>query len=167
MTDQTSLNRSPKRYSTFIGLILSTLFNLLCLSIVAWFFLFIWFGAKTIHAGVEITATSIFSLFLKTSTVIEGRLIIFTLSLPLWATILFVMIVDGLVQRDIRKFQAARESTFLFHRLCLLTRHLFYGFFFLFMSLPWQVQSQTFILIMLLIVSGLLMLMIKHYKKYV
>lgn len=27
-----------------------------------------------------------------------------------------LLIVDGLVQRDIRKFQAARESTFLFRK---------------------------------------------------
>jgi integrating conjugative element membrane protein (TIGR03747 family) len=150
-----------------MGLILSTFLNVLSLSLIAWFFLFLWFGLRMIHSGAEITVTTLFSLFVKTSAVIEERLIIFIVSLPLWATVLFVMIVDGLVQRDIRKFQAARESTFLFHRLGLLIRHVFYGFFLLYMSLPWQVQSKTFILIMLLTVSVLMMLMVKHYKKYV
>ncbi len=166
-TEQTSFNRPQKRYSTFIGLIVRTLVNLFLLSIIAWIFLFIGLGVRMIHSGIAVTATTLFSLFLKTSDVIADRLSIFISSLPLGGTVLFVMMVDGLVQRDIRKFQAARESTFLFHRLSLLTRHLFYGLFLIYMSLPWQVQSHTFILIMIVMVSGLLMLLIKHYKKYV
>ena len=167
MTERTALDRPQKRYSTFIGFMLSTLFNVLRLSIIAWFFLFIGLGWRMMHSGVEVTSTAIIFLLSKTSMVIENRLIVFMLSLPLWMSVVFVMIVDGLVQRDICKFQGARESTFLFHRLCLLTRHVFYGFFLLLMSLPWQIPLHVAILMMLLIVCGLLRLMIKHYKKYI
>lgn len=44
------------------------------------------------------------------------RLIVLTLSLPLFLTAAFVGLVDGLVRRDIRRFGAGRESGFLYHR---------------------------------------------------
>ena len=37
--------------------------------------------------------------------------------IPLFSLSLSIGLVDGLVQRDIRKFQGARESTLLFHRI--------------------------------------------------
>jgi integrating conjugative element membrane protein (TIGR03747 family) len=99
--------------------------------------------------------------------VISIRLFIFILSFPLWLSVLFVMIVDGLVQRDIRKFQAARESTFLFHRLKLLTENLFYSFFLIYMSMPIAIQPEALLLPTVIIVSVLFKLSIKYYKKYV
>lgn len=113
------------------------------------------------------TVLTIMTILVETTEVVLCRVFTFILSLPLWASILFVMIVDGLVQRDIRKFQAARESTFLFHRLKLLTSKIFYSFFLIYMSMPCATQPQTLLLPMILIVSVLTMLSIKHYKKYV
>lgn len=107
------------------------------------------------------------TVLIETAEIVIDRLFIFILSLPLWGSLLFVMTVDGLVQRDIRKFQAARESTFLFHWLKLLTSKLFYSFFLVYMSIPWVIQPQTLLLPMALIVSVLVMLSIKNYKKYV
>ena len=49
---------------------------------------------------------------------------------------LFVLIVDGLGQRDIRKFQGARESAFIFHRIKPLTATLFYAAFLAYSSAP-------------------------------
>ncbi|MBT2375324.1 TIGR03747 family integrating conjugative element membrane protein [Pseudomonas fluorescens] len=44
------------------------------------------------------------------------RLLVLFLSLPLFAMAAFVGLVDGLVRRDIRRFEAGRESGFLYHR---------------------------------------------------
>jgi integrating conjugative element membrane protein (TIGR03747 family) len=44
------------------------------------------------------------------------RLLVLTLSLPLFATAAFVGFVDGLVRRDVRRFGAERESAFVYHR---------------------------------------------------
>ncbi len=115
--------------------------------------------------NVPFTMT-IVTMLADTLEVVTDRLWIFILSIPLWASLLFVMTVDGLGQRDIRKFQAARESTFLFHRLKLLTSHVFYGFFLFFMSTPWVIEPSILLLPMILTVSILLMLSIKYYKKY-
>jgi integrating conjugative element membrane protein (TIGR03747 family) len=44
------------------------------------------------------------------------RLLVLTLSLPLFLTAVFVGLTDGLVRRDVRRFGAGRESGFVYHR---------------------------------------------------
>jgi integrating conjugative element membrane protein (TIGR03747 family) len=44
------------------------------------------------------------------------RLLVLTLTLPLFLMTTFVGCVDGLVRRDVRKFGAGRESGFVYHR---------------------------------------------------
>ncbi len=44
------------------------------------------------------------------------RLLVLTLTLPLFLMAAFVGCVDGLVRRDVRKFGAGRESGFVYHR---------------------------------------------------
>jgi len=44
------------------------------------------------------------------------RLLVLTLTLPLFLMAAFVGLVDGLVRRDVRSFGAGRESGFVYHR---------------------------------------------------
>lgn len=44
------------------------------------------------------------------------RIILLTLALPLFALAMLTGLVDGLVRRDLRKFGAGRESSFIYHR---------------------------------------------------
>ncbi|MBN8451950.1 TIGR03747 family integrating conjugative element membrane protein [Accumulibacter sp.] len=44
------------------------------------------------------------------------RLLVLTLTLPLFLMAAFVGLVDGLVRRDVRRFGAGRESGFVYHR---------------------------------------------------
>lgn len=44
------------------------------------------------------------------------RLLVLFLSLPLFLLAVFVGLVDGLVRRDLRRFNAGRESGFIYHR---------------------------------------------------
>jgi len=44
------------------------------------------------------------------------RLIVLILTLPLFGLAVFVALLDGIVQRDIRRFGAGRESGFVYHR---------------------------------------------------
>lgn len=44
------------------------------------------------------------------------RLLVLTLTLPLFLLAAFVGLVDGLVRRDVRSFGAGRESGFVYHR---------------------------------------------------
>lgn len=45
------------------------------------------------------------------------RLLVLTLTIPLFVMAIFVGLVDGLVRRDIRKVGAGRESGFIYHRV--------------------------------------------------
>src|SRR5690606_20675622 len=54
------------------------------------------------------------SLFVAVAFV--ARAIILTVALPLFALAALTGVVDGLVRRDLRKFGAGRESSFIYHR---------------------------------------------------
>ena len=49
-----------------------------------------------------------------------ARVLILTLSLPLFLMAVFTGLVDGLVRRDLRRFGAGRESGFIYHRAKML-----------------------------------------------
>ncbi|AEI78099.1 hypothetical protein CNE_1c27850 [Cupriavidus necator N-1] len=51
-----------------------------------------------------------------TALVFLVRLLVLTLTLPLFLMAAFVGLVDGLVRRDVRSFAAGRESGFVYHR---------------------------------------------------
>ncbi|MEO8964501.1 MAG: DUF4400 domain-containing protein [Gammaproteobacteria bacterium] len=98
--------------------------------------------------------------------VILTRCCLFIALIPFMSVILFVLIIDGLVQRDIRKFQGARESTFLFHRLKPLAKISFFLLFFIFMVVPFWVSPELFLMPMVLLSGLFTMLAIKSFKKY-
>jgi integrating conjugative element membrane protein (TIGR03747 family) len=60
-----------------------------------------------------------------------ARVLILTLSLPLFLMAVFTGLVDGLVRRDLRRFGAGRESGFIYHRAKMLILPL--------IVLPWAV----------------------------
>lgn len=62
-----------------------------------------------------------------------ARLLILTLSLPLFLMAAFTGLVDGLVRRDLRKFGAGRESGFIYHRAKMLILPL--------IVLPWIIYA--------------------------
>lgn len=51
-----------------------------------------------------------------TTLTIMVRLVVLSLSLPIFFTATFVGLIDGLVRRDLRRFGAGRESGFIHHR---------------------------------------------------
>jgi hypothetical protein len=94
------------------------------------------------------------------------RICLFIAFLPFMSVILFILIVDGLVQRDKRKFQGARESTFLFHRLKQMIQHSFLSLFLLYMIIPLNVSPEVCLLPMMILSGLFMMLSIKSFKKY-
>ncbi|MFU3287453.1 DUF4400 domain-containing protein, partial [Pseudomonas aeruginosa] len=44
------------------------------------------------------------------------RLVILVMTIPLFLMAAFTGLVDGLVRRDLRKFGAGRESSYLYHK---------------------------------------------------
>lgn len=96
-----------------------------------------------------------------------SRLIILVLALPLLFLLLLVFATDGLVQRDIRKFQGARESTFLFHRSQYLLRFCIYAPLFIYLCVPIAVTPVLFIMTQGILMGLVVMLSATYYKKYV
>jgi integrating conjugative element membrane protein (TIGR03747 family) len=95
-----------------------------------------------------------------------SRILIFCLALPLFVLILLVGVTDGLVQRDIRKFQSAGESSFKFHHIKGLFGFLFFIPFFIYLALPLAVNPYIFLPVQALLLGATALLSVKYFKKY-
>ena len=109
---------------------------------------------------------NIITLFFKILEITLARFYLFILSIPFFLLIFGVSVIDGLVQRDKRKFQAARESTFLFHRIKPLAKISFYLIFFIYMTMPIAILPELFLIPMAISSSLFTLLSIKSFKKY-
>ena len=117
--------------------------------------------------GISYIDENVANIIIGTIEIILTRAYLFIVSIPFMGAILFVLITDGLAQRDIRKFQGARESTFFFHRLKPLAGTSFFFLFFLYMAIPLAIPPEVF-LIPIVVLSGVFtMLVIKSFKKYI
>lgn len=110
--------------------------------------------------------SNIMLLIFLISILVVIRLFIFFISLPFLFSLLFIAVVDGLSQRDIRKFQAARESAFYFHRIKSISIKIFYFFSFFYLSIPLSIYPLMLLFPMASLASITTMLTIKSYKKY-
>ncbi len=121
-----------------------------------------------VHHKFILTNISIIWLLLieKTTTVIIIRLFTFIMSLPLLVSVIFIGVVDGLGQRDIRKFEGARESAFFFHRIKPMISKIFYLLFLMYLCLPFSFHSLGILMPMIVLLSLTIMLTLKSYKKY-
>lgn len=106
-------------------------------------------------------------LTLAVTEISVTRLFILVLALPLLSLILFVFVTDGLVKRDIRKFQGARESSFLFHRVKQSLGFCFFSPFFIYLSLPFTINPILFLTLQGLLLGMVVHLSTTYFKKYV
>ena len=111
--------------------------------------------------------TQILPLLTGIVAVVVKRLWIFITALPLLALSMGVGLIDGLVQRDIRKFQGARETTLLFHRIKKCGTALFFVPFFLYMAWLSPVSPLWFFLPMAAGLGLWLTLTMRFFKKSV
>jgi hypothetical protein len=95
------------------------------------------------------------------------RFICIILLLPLFLLLLLVSIMDGLVKRDVRKYQGARESTYMFHRF----KNIFgFGFFIsllFYLCLPLALSPLAILLPQIILLSLVCHISISNFKKYV
>ena len=106
------------------------------------------------------------NLLLMTTEIDLSRLFIFLLAMPLLALCLFIGITDGLVKRDIRKFQGARESTFTFHRSKHLMQFCFFLPFFIYLSLPIAITPLVILVTQGILLGAVVWLSTAYFKKY-
>ncbi len=119
----------------------------------------------TIVVGNFISRESV-NVFIGITEITLTRLFLFIAFIPCTVVMLCMAIIDGLVLRDKRKFQGARESTLLFHRLKSLALLSFLSLFFIYMVAPCAFSPILLLVLMSLCSSLLMTLSIKHFKKY-
>lgn len=118
------------------------------------------------HVNFQPLQTSV-KLGLIISEIVTARLFIYILTMPLFGLIFMVFMTDGLVKRDIRKFQGARESTFTFHRLKLVMGFLFFIPMVIYLSFPFAINPILFLIIQGVFLGVVAQLSITYFKKYV
>lgn len=125
-----------------------------------------WFGGKTTSDGLTGTIATYGQAAIDVSLVVLVRVFILTLTLPLFVMAAFVAVVDGLVRRDLRRFGAGRESAFIYHHAKRLTGPVFIIGWLLYLSLPWSVNPNTFLLPCALLFGLLVSITVGSFKKY-
>jgi hypothetical protein len=108
----------------------------------------------------------ILEIFIGGVQVSITRFMVFIEFIPFMIAIFFIFIIDGLVQRDKRKYEGARESTLLFHRLKPLAKISLLTIYFIYMLLPYAIPPMFYLISMTVTSSLFTMLAIKNFKKY-
>lgn len=94
------------------------------------------------------------------------RIVIIILSLPLFGVFMVTAIVDGLAQRDLRRFGGARESGTRYHfSKAAVLPTLLIGWL-IYISIPFSINPNFVLLPLALMFSASIYLTIANYKKY-
>ncbi|WP_336699779.1 TIGR03747 family integrating conjugative element membrane protein [Pantoea dispersa] len=94
------------------------------------------------------------------------RVMILFLSLPLFALVVIMGVVDGLVRRDLRRYGAGYESSFVYHHAKRFIKPALYGPCMLYLAWPTAVWPNLLLLPSALLVGGVLAVVTGSFKKY-
>lgn len=94
------------------------------------------------------------------------RLLILTLSIPLFLMAAFTGFVDGLVRRDLRRFGAGRESGFIYHRAKMLILPLLALPWIIYPALPTTVNPTLVLLLSAITLAIAISISAASFKKY-
>jgi integrating conjugative element membrane protein (TIGR03747 family) len=94
------------------------------------------------------------------------RLLVLCLSVPLLLMAAFIGLVDGLVQRDIRRFGAGRESGYIYHRAKACVMPLLTWPWVIYLALPVSLSATWILLPSAILMAITLALAASTFKKY-
>ena len=94
------------------------------------------------------------------------RLTILVLVTPLFLLTMFTGLVDGLMRRDLRKFGAGRESSFVYHRAKRAVLPLLIVPWLIYLSLPFSLNPMTVFLPCSLLLGVATAITAATFKKY-
>ena len=94
------------------------------------------------------------------------RLIILTLTTPLFLMAAFTGMVDGLVRRDLRRFGAGRESGFIYHRAKMLIVPLAVAPWIIYLAMPVSVSPVLILLPCAAALGVVVSVTVGSFKKY-
>ncbi|CCP05914.1 TIGR03747 family integrating conjugative element membrane protein [Erwinia amylovora] len=94
------------------------------------------------------------------------RVMILFLSLPLFLLVVITGVVEGLVRRDLRRYGAGYESSFVYHHAKRFIKPALYGPCMLYLAWPTAVWPNLLLLPSALLVGGVLAVVTASFKKY-
>ncbi|WP_055137131.1 TIGR03747 family integrating conjugative element membrane protein [Pseudomonas corrugata] len=94
------------------------------------------------------------------------RLFVLFLSVPLFLVAAFIGLIDGLVQRDIRRFGAGRESGYVYHRARACVMPLLTLPWIIYLALPVSVNAAFILLPSAVLLGGVIGVTASRFKKY-
>ncbi|AYC17871.1 hypothetical protein DZA65_00966 [Dickeya dianthicola] len=94
------------------------------------------------------------------------RVCILVLSIPLFVLVIITGVVDGLVRRDLRRYGAGYESSFLYHHAKRFIKPAFYGPTMLYLGWPTAVWPNLLILPAAVLLGGVISVTMGAFKKY-
>lgn len=95
-----------------------------------------------------------------------ARLLILTLTIPLFLMAVFTGLVDGLVRRDLRRFGAGRESGFIYHRAKILIMPMMVSPWIIYPALPMTVSPILILLPSAAALGFIVSISAGSFKKY-
>ncbi|MNJ44340.1 hypothetical protein D3C77_393880 [compost metagenome] len=94
------------------------------------------------------------------------RLAVLTLATPLFLLVMITGAVDGLMRRDLRKFGADRESSFVYHRAKRTLLPLMVSPWVIYLSLPCSVNPILILLPCAVLLGWMVAITAATFKKY-
>ncbi|SPY36894.1 integrating conjugative element membrane protein, PFL_4697 family [Proteus mirabilis] len=98
--------------------------------------------------------------------IVMMRVTILVLSIPLFILVIIVAVVDGLVRRDLRRYGAAYESSFVYHHAKRIIKPAIYIPCVLYLSLPFAVYPNFLLLPSIFLIGIAISVTIGCFKKY-
>jgi integrating conjugative element membrane protein (TIGR03747 family) len=94
------------------------------------------------------------------------RLTILVLATPLFLLATFTGFIDGLMRRDLRKFGAGRESSFVYHRAKRAVIPLLIVPWIIYLSLPFSLNPMAIFLPCAMVLGATMAITSSTFKKY-
>jgi integrating conjugative element membrane protein (TIGR03747 family) len=94
------------------------------------------------------------------------RLAVLTLAMPLFLLALITGAIDGLMRRDLRKFGADRESSFVYHRAKRTLLPLTVSPWVIYLSLPWSLNPNWVLFPCATLLGCMVAITAATFKKY-
>jgi integrating conjugative element membrane protein (TIGR03747 family) len=94
------------------------------------------------------------------------RLAVLTLAIPLLSLAVITGMVDGLMRRDLRKFGAGRESSFVYHRAKRTLLPLLVSPWVIYLALPWSLNPILVLLPCAALLGWMVAITASTFKKY-
>ena len=129
---------------------------------------------RTSEQGIRLTLHKIYQsiadfviAMMQVTQVFSVRLAILTLAMPVFLLFSLVALVDGLVQRDLRRWSGGRESSYVYHYAKRAALPLVVLTWVIYLSLPFSVHPSLVVLPFATLFALTMVITASTFKKYI